>query len=157
MHHSYLSLGSNLQNPMANVNTAISSISTVKGVHLLAQSKLYQTKALLHPDRLTEIQADYINAVIYIATLLSPLELLDVCLSIEANMGRIRTERRWEARIIDIDILLFDNVVLSSNQMTIPHPEMQKRRFVLEPLYEIAPNLILPNGVSVNELLTHLC
>jgi len=156
MHHSYLALGSNLQNPGKQIEKTIIAISNLNHSRLLQQSSLYQTKPLLPPERPDEIQEDYVNAVIKIATQLSPKALLRETQAIETNMGRVRSEKRWQARIIDIDILLYDDVYMETPPLTIPHPEMQKRLFVIEPLYEIAPDLILPMGKSLQDVYLQL-
>ncbi len=149
----YLGLGSNLENPAQQVQLAIQHIIETKQIQFIAQSQLFQNKALLHPDRLNEIQQDYINAVIAVDTSLTPVELLNRCQQIENQMGRIHSSKRWEARIIDIDILLFDDLTISSINLTIPHPEMKNRIFVLKPLFEIAADLVLPDGDSIKKLL----
>lgn len=149
----YLGLGSNLANPSQQIALAVQHLAAVKNIQLIAQSKNYQTKALVPADRPDEIQPDFINAVLAIETSLSPLELLQQCQQIEHQMGRIRSGKRWEARIIDIDLLLFADVVIASDVLTLPHPEIKNRRFVLQPLFEIAPDLILPDGNAVKDLL----
>lgn len=153
MHRSYLGIGSNLKNPAKQVETAVQLLSSHQDIRLIAKSSLYQSHALLHPERPEEIQPDYINAVIIIETSLKPLELLKACQSIENLMGRVRSGKIWEARIIDIDILLFDQLIYSSDELTLPHPHMQQRAFVLEPLLEIEPELILPDGTLVRDCL----
>lgn len=152
MHRSYLGIGSNLKNPSKQVEIAIQLISSHQNIHLIAKSSLYQSRALIHPERPTEVQPDYLNAVIAIKTTLSAQELLEACQSIETSMGRVRSGKVWEARVIDIDILLFDQLIYSSDTLTLPHPEMKQRAFVLEPLFEIEPELIFPDGISLKSL-----
>lgn len=152
MPRSYLGLGSNLENPTKQVTLAIEQLASLEFITLIAQSSLYQSKALLHPSRPDEILPDYINAVIAIETSLTPLELLHVCQHLENSMGRVRSEKRWEARVIDIDLLLFDQLVISTKELTLPHPEMKNRAFVLKPLFEIAPELVLPDGAVLKNL-----
>jgi 2-amino-4-hydroxy-6-hydroxymethyldihydropteridine diphosphokinase len=137
---SYIALGSNLNNPRKQVQTALQRISAMDKTTIIAQSRLYETKPLGPQD-----QSDYINQVIAIETTLSPHALLAALQQIENEMGRVRTIR-WGARIIDCDILLYGNEIVESPNLLIPHPEMTKRDFVLYPLAEIAPNLVLPSG-----------
>jgi 2-amino-4-hydroxy-6-hydroxymethyldihydropteridine diphosphokinase len=97
-------------------------------------------------------QPDYMNAVVAIETSLSPLDLLDQLQSIENTAGRVRKENRWGARVLDLDILLYDQQLINTERLTIPHYGMKLREFVLLPLAEIANELILPDGDSVKIL-----
>lgn len=115
------------------------------GCRVTAVSSLYGTSPVGVED-----QPDFLNAVIEVETALSPDELLDLCASIEREMGRERTIR-WGPRVIDMDILLYDDLALDSEGLTIPHPRMMERAFVLVPLAEIAPDVGLPGGVSAAE------
>jgi dihydroneopterin aldolase / 2-amino-4-hydroxy-6-hydroxymethyldihydropteridine diphosphokinase len=133
----YLSLGSNLGNPQENLSKAISKIQK-KGITIQAQSSFIRTAPYGYRE-----QPDFLNCVIKISTDLCPRELLETILSIEMEMGRVR-EEKWEPRIIDIDIIFYDNLVMDSENLVIPHPDLHNRLFVLEPLSEIAPNLIHP-------------
>lgn len=143
MNKAYLGLGSNLNNPSQQINLAIELISKLKNSQLVARSTLYHSKALIPPERPDEIQPDYVNAVVALDTKLTPFELLKECQQIENLMGRVRSDKRWEARIIDVDLLLFNNLSLSTDELTLPHPEIKNRLFVLNPLLEIAPELVL--------------
>lgn len=98
-------------------------------------------------------QPDYINAVAKIHTELSPLALLDCTQAIEQNQGRERKEERWGPRSLDLDIVLYGNEVIDSERLTIPHYGMKVREFVLYPLFEIAPQLQLPDGTELLALL----
>ncbi len=99
-----------------------------------------------------EDQPDFLNAAAKIVTELKPLELLAVCQSTEQSLKRIRTIR-WGPRTIDIDILLYGDLIITSDELTLPHPEMHKREFVLKPLAEIAPEAIHPvNGKTIRQL-----
>jgi 2-amino-4-hydroxy-6-hydroxymethyldihydropteridine diphosphokinase len=97
-------------------------------------------------------QDDYINAVMHISTEYSARELLSVCLALEKQQGRVRIEP-WGPRCIDIDILLYDDMQSQEEDYILPHPGLKERLFVLVPLYEIAPQLILPDGTAVAMLL----
>lgn len=141
----YIGLGSNLEDPVYQVNSAIDEISTIENITLHAQSSLYHTKPL-GPK-----QPDFVNAVISVLTTLTPMELLDTLLGLETSRGRKR-EIKWGPRILDCDILLYGNQSIQMPALTIPHPEMKNRSFVLIPLFEIAPNFIFNNGESLQTL-----
>lgn len=142
----FLALGSNLDNPQQQIKTAIQHLQQESSITIEKISSFYQTPPLGPP------QDDYINAVIEITTSFSPLELLENCLAIEKKQGRIRNDR-WGPRCIDIDILLYGQVICKEDNCTIPHPGIAQRLFVLVPLVEIAPELQLPDGQSVATLL----
>jgi len=97
-------------------------------------------------------QDDYINAVLALETTLAPLDLLDALQAIENAAGRVRKDNRWGARILDLDILLYGDLVINNDRLTVPHYGMKVREFVLLPLAEIAPNLCLPCNESVASL-----
>jgi 2-amino-4-hydroxy-6-hydroxymethyldihydropteridine diphosphokinase len=132
----YLSLGSNLGDREAQLRQALGRLGTVGKV--IAVSSLYETE----PVELTE-QPRFINCAVAVSTSLTPQRLMASLLDIEREMGRRRTQKKGP-RSIDIDLLLFDDAVMDSEQLTIPHPAMQRRRFVLEPLAEIAPDAVHP-------------
>jgi 2-amino-4-hydroxy-6-hydroxymethyldihydropteridine diphosphokinase len=145
----YLSLGSNLGDRAANLRAALVQLD-VAGP-LLAVSAFYETQPLDVPD-----QPWFLNCVAAIATAKSPRELLQLALKIEAQMGRVRMKSKGP-RNIDIDILLFGDRVIDEPGLRIPHPAMHKRRFVLKPLAEIAPEARHPQlGKTAEELLTEL-
>lgn len=138
----YIGLGSNIGEPFNNCKTAVDKISKCSDINIIAISKWYKNKALtLQPS---DNQPDFINGAIKIETDLEPPELLKKLKMIESEMGRRESAARWEARIIDLDILLFSDFVIESENLTIPHPELHKRLFVLLPLYDIEPSLIHP-------------
>lgn len=130
----YLGIGSNMQNPIMQVEKAITAIAQLPQIDMLKKSSLYQTK----PQGYLK-QADFINAVIKIATSLLPIELLNMLQQIEKSFGRVRDEIRFGPRVIDLDILLYADVKLVTKELVIPHPRMVERLFVLIPLLEIAP------------------
>ena len=133
----FLSLGSNQGDRQKNLRETIVQIAEVAG-KIVKASPVYRTAAWGKTD-----QPDFLNQVIAIETSLTPEELLEKILAIEHRLGRIRTEK-WAMRTIDIDILLFGNVIINSAALSLPHPELANRRFVLEPLNEIAPEYIHP-------------
>ena len=137
MNNTYLLLGSNMGNSTELLSKAIEQIENKIGP-LLLSSNLYATAAWGNTS-----QPDFLNQVIKIATHLAAAETLAIILSIEKNMGRIRTTKN-APRIIDIDILFFNNEIINQSDLIVPHPEIQNRRFVLTPLQEIAPQMIHP-------------
>ena len=147
----YIGIGSNLGDKSFHCRYAINQIDTVPGCHVIARSTLFKTE----PEGVTK-QPWYVNCIAQIAVTKSPFELLKGLMNIESAMGRVR-RKRWEARIIDLDILLFGQEVRESQNLIIPHPLMHKRRFVLEPLAQLAPDLVHPVfKVTIQELLNRL-
>lgn len=142
----YIALGSNLAQPIQQLNQALQAIAHLPNTQLNRVSSFYQSKPLGPQD-----QPDYVNAVACITTDFAPLELLEQLQQIEQQQGRIRL-RRWGERTLDLDILLYDDLVLQTERLTIPHYDMQNREFVIIPLIEIAPDLILPNGKKLEDL-----
>jgi 2-amino-4-hydroxy-6-hydroxymethyldihydropteridine diphosphokinase len=133
----FLLLGSNLGNAELHLKDAAEAIEIQAGP-IIRASSVYSTKAWGKTD-----QPDFLNQVIEITFNKTPHELLDLILKIEIDLGRIRKEK-WGARLIDIDILFFDNQHINEPDLKIPHPEIANRRFTLVPLAEIAPDLIHP-------------
>ena len=133
----FLLLGSNLGNRRLMLQQALSAIA--KDIApVLQQSVVYQTKAWGKTD-----EPDYLNQVLQIETNIEPLALLSLTQAIEVKLGRIRKEK-WGARLIDIDILFFGDLVLNEPGLVIPHPQLHLRKFTLQPLADIAPKLIHP-------------
>lgn len=141
----YLSLGSNLGDRIANLKQAINLLAEYQGVELIKISSVYETKPVGYTD-----QPDFLNTAIEVQTTLSPHELLALCNAVEDKLGRTRTIK-WGPRKIDIDILLFGGVYIDDEKLKIPHPYMMERAFVLAPLAEIAPEILLPNGMTASE------
>lgn len=137
-HTVYLSLGTNMGDKKKNLLEAIERIGKLENTKVTSQSTILETE----PFGYTE-QDIFLNACIEIKTLFTPQELLEKLLSIELEMGRVRTIK-WGPRIIDIDILFFDDEIIQDKNLAVPHPWISERMFVLEPLCEIAPNLIHP-------------
>ena len=137
MHLSYLSLGSNLGNKQANIKHALEEIKKDIG-EVLRISRIYETEAWGFVD-----QDNFFNIIAEVKTLLLPLDLISKILAIETRMGRIR-DKKWESRIIDIDIIFYKNYLITTDNLTIPHPFLEKRNFVLEPLNELIPEFIHP-------------
>lgn len=143
-HIAYIALGSNLQEPITQVNNAISALDKLPKTNVVKASSLYVTEPLGYdPEQLKTIP-DFINAVAEVSTDLSPLQLLEAILGIENEAGRERPFAN-APRVLDCDLLLYDDVVMHTQKLTLPHPRMHLRSFVLLPLAEIAPELTLPN------------
>lgn len=147
----YLSLGSNLGDRLRFLKKAIEKIGESDSVAIRKISPVYETDPVGNPD-----QPRFLNLVILIETTLKPLRLLDYLLDIEERLGRERDEK-WGPRTIDLDILLYDELITSSDRLTLPHPRMHQRRFVLVPLARINPNLFHPLLKKSVEELLRLC
>lgn len=143
----FIGLGSNLAQPAQQIANAIQKIEHIEHSSIIDVSSLYFSKPMGPQD-----QPDYMNAVLSLETLLSPIALLDALQSIENSAGRVRKDDRWGARILDLDILLFGNEVINNERLIVPHYGLKLREFVLIPLAEIAPQLILPDGDEVLSL-----
>lgn len=143
---SYLQLGTNLGNRPYNLDRAITLINALP-CQVIQKSQVYETEAWGIRD-----QPAFLNQVILISTTMDPHHLLDAVLNIEIKMGRIRV-RKWMERLIDIDILYYGQAIIDSPRLTIPHPHIQERNFVLVPLAEIAPNFLHPIFNSTSEQL----
>lgn len=149
MERVYIGLGSNLAEPLRQLQAALAAIAELPHSQLAATSSFYASDPLGPPD-----QPRYVNAVAALDTELAPLELLDALQRIEQEQGRVRKAERWGPRTLDLDILLFGNRLLSEERLTVPHYHMHARVFVLYPLAEIAPtDLQLPDGRSLEQLL----
>lgn len=147
----YIAIGSNVGEKLNNCRKAIDLINSSDGCTVRGISRFYRTE----PVGVTA-QEWYVNAVIHIETILGPHELLRCLLSIESDMGRVRREK-WEARVIDLDILLYGNEIIRMGELTVPHPLMHQRRFVLMTMVQLNPGLIHPVlGKSMSELMDDL-
>jgi len=149
MHIAYIGIGSNLGDREKNCREAVRLVGECKDVRILATSKWRQTLALrnqggLHYGRSSCRQNSYINGAIKIETVFSPRKLLIFLQGVEASLGRVRTGVKWEDRNIDLDILFYDDLVIDEPELKIPHPELHKRMFVLEPLCDIEPEFVHP-------------
>ncbi|MDO9366309.1 MAG: 2-amino-4-hydroxy-6-hydroxymethyldihydropteridine diphosphokinase [Methylotenera sp.] len=149
MKQAFVALGSNLENPVEQVQKALIALSHLPQTRLVKQSSLYRTA----PIDCVDAAPDFINAVAEIETELSPQVLLDTLHEIENVAGRERPYIN-APRVLDCDLLLYENVVLNTVKLTLPHPRMHTRGFVLLPLFEIAPHLILPNHGKIAPLIT---
>ncbi len=136
----FIGLGSNMGNRNENLQTACEHILAIQGIQPLRCSRFYETAPVGGPP-----QPVFLNAAFGITTTLSPRQLLERFQYIETLMGRVRTVK-WGPRIIDIDILLYGDEIVDDDRLTIPHPLMHTRLFVLEPLVEIAPDVVHPGS-----------
>lgn len=143
----YIGLGGNLDAPLTRLRAARTAIAALAGVREVACSSFYRS-APLGPSE----QPDYMNAVMAVATTLAPLDLLQQLQAIETAFGRVRSGERWGPRTLDLDLLLYGDTLLDSERLTIPHPGLAHREFVLYPLQEIAPELLIPGLGPVADL-----
>lgn len=143
----FIGIGSNLGLPLEQVRAAIDALSALEKTQLVSVSPLYRT-APIGPQN----QPDYVNAVALIETHFEPHDLLSELQKIEQQQGRMRGER-WGARTLDLDLLIYGESVISDDTLQIPHPRMAERAFVLYPLSNLAPQLLIPGLGQVNELL----
>ncbi len=139
----YIGLGSNLEDPMIQIQRAITALSVLSRCRQLVCSPLYRSRAIGPGD-----QPDYINAVVALRTQLSPQQLLEELQAIENAQGRQRTIV-WGPRTLDLDLLLYDKLRLDTPALTLPHPQMMGRNFVLCPLYDVAPDLVMVDGTPL--------
>jgi 2-amino-4-hydroxy-6-hydroxymethyldihydropteridine diphosphokinase len=147
----YLGLGSNVGNREEHLRAAIEMLGE-RGVEVDAVSSGYETE----PVGEVLDQPDFLNAAIRIHTELEPEDLLGVCKQVEADRGRQLDVPRHSPRPLDIDLLLLGDLELSTDRLTLPHPEVTSRRFVLAPLLELDPGLALPDGTTLRDALTAL-
>jgi 2-amino-4-hydroxy-6-hydroxymethyldihydropteridine diphosphokinase len=148
MNSAYVALGSNLGDPESQLRMALTALEQLPTTRIQRVSSIYSSAAV-GPGK----QPDYLNAVALLITQLSAVDLLDAVQQIELNQGRTR-DVRWGPRTLDIDLLLYSDMQIASPRLTIPHPRMHQRNFVLYPLREISDtNLILPDGSDLDTLL----
>lgn len=147
----YIGLGANLNQPVQQLQQAIRALQQLPCSELIAVSSLYGSKPMGPQD-----QPDYVNAVAALDTTLEAEALLDALQQIEQLHGRQRKAERWGPRTLDLDILLYGTLEINSSRLTVPHYGLHQREFVLYPLYEIAPQLQLPDGTVLSSLLAQV-
>ncbi|WP_455812659.1 2-amino-4-hydroxy-6-hydroxymethyldihydropteridine diphosphokinase [Pseudomonas graminis] len=147
----YLALGSNLADPLHQVQSALNALAAIPDTTLVATSSLYRTPPYGPPD-----QPDFLNAAVALDTRLDAESLLNHTQRIELEQGRVRKAHRWGPRTLDLDIMLFGEQTLNTPRLTAPHYDMHNRAFMLLPLLEIAPELCLPDGTRLADILATL-
>ena len=146
----YLALGSNLGDRVGHMVEARDAICLLPGCSIRQCSSLFETAAWGSDTP----QPDYLNAVIAVVTTLPPLQLWQCTALLEQAQGRVRNTEKNAARTLDIDILLYDDIIMSTNDLILPHPRMHLRKFVLQPLLEIAPDIVIPElGLAMQWLI----
>ncbi len=152
-HVAYIGIGSNLGDRIQNTREAIRLLDDHPGIKIICMSHFYETEPLTLGG---EKQNWYLNCVLKIRTVLNAIRLFQIMQDIEARLGREKSGK-WTPRIIDLDLLFFDDEIIRTKILTVPHPQLHTRRFVLEPLAEIAPTLIHPiKGITAKTLLKNL-
>ena len=146
----YLGLGANQGDPIAQLHHAITELKALAGTTAHRCSALYASKPMGPQD-----QPDYVNAVLAMQCTLGAHQLLDATQAIEQRLGRVRKAERWGPRTLDIDIILFGQQCIDDARLTVPHYGMKEREFVLYPLHELAPDLQLPDGSSLQRLVAN--
>jgi len=145
----YIAIGSNLASPLEQVNAAITALGEIPHSQIVARSAFYRTPPLGPQD-----QPDYLNAAVALETTLDAEALLDHTQHIELAQGRVRKAERWGPRTLDLDIMLFGDEVINTPRLTVPHYDMHNRGFMLWPLFEIAPEVLFPDGTPLACVLT---
>ena len=147
----YIAIGSNLASPLEQVNAAVQALGEIPQSRIVALSSFYRTPPLGPQD-----QPDYLNAAVVLETTLDAETLLDNTQRIELQQGRVRKAERWGPRTLDLDIMLFGHEVINTERLTVPHYDMKNRGFMLWPLFEVAPDLIFPDGIPLRTILDNL-
>ncbi|EKM0531925.1 2-amino-4-hydroxy-6-hydroxymethyldihydropteridine diphosphokinase [Cronobacter turicensis] len=147
----FIALGSNLAEPLSQVNNALAALARIPHSRIVATSSFYRTPPLGPQD-----QPDYLNAAVALETTLSAEALLDNTQRIELEQGRARKAERWGPRTLDLDIMLFGDATINTERLTVPHYDMKNRAFMLLPLSEIAPALRFPDGERLADVLERL-
>lgn len=151
MNRVYLALGSNLADPLHQVQAALDALAVLPQTTLVTTSAFYRTPPYGPPD-----QPDYLNAAVALDTGLAPEALLDQTQRIELEQGRVRKDERWGPRTLDLDIMLFGDLTLNTPRLIVPHYDIRNRAFMLVPLLSIAPEITFPDGCRAAEILATL-
>jgi len=147
----YIALGSNLAQPVDQVNCALEALAHLPRTKLVVCSSFYRSKPL-GPQN----QPDFLNAVVALDTQLPAEELLDCTQAIEQNQGRVRKAERWGPRTLDLDLLFYGDSIINNERLIVPHYDMKNREFMLYPLAEIAPEWVFPDGETLQTVLTRV-
>lgn len=145
-HRAWIALGANLGDIRSNLRAALAALAALPGSRLVAVSPWYRSRAVGPGD-----QPSYINGVVELHTALAPHPLLAELQRVERAAGRVR-DQRWGPRTLDLDLLLFDSLVLADSELVLPHARLTERNFVVFPLFDIAPGLRLPGGTTIATL-----
>ena len=151
MARAYVGLGANLGDRERTLRIAVERLDDVDGIRVHAVSSLTETE----PVGVVE-QPHFLNGVVALDTELPPRALLEAMLEVERELGRVRDGERWGPRTVDLDLLVYGDLVIDEPGLRVPHPRLQERRFALEPLAQLAPDLVIPGLGSVSALLDHL-
>lgn len=135
----FLAMGSNLGDRWGHLTIAVAALEAHDGIDVVAVSDLYETDPIGGPE-----QDPFLNLVLSVDTVVEPLDLLDVCQSLEIAARRERLVH-WGPRTLDVDVLLYGDASINTERLVVPHPRMWERRFVVEPLADVAPDLVGPN------------
>lgn len=146
----YIGLGANLEEPQQQLETALGALHRLPGSRVVKRSSFYRSKPMGPAE-----QPDYINAVAELETTLAPPALLLALQGIEQAQGRDRSGQRWGARTLDLDLLLYADEIIHTDSLQVPHPGLAERDFVLVPLAEIAPDVVIPGQPGLQALLEH--
>ncbi|PHM49648.1 2-amino-4-hydroxy-6-hydroxymethyldihydropteridine diphosphokinase [Xenorhabdus miraniensis] len=144
----YIAIGSNLADPLQQVDNALAALKNIPDTTFVVRSSFYRTKPMGPQD-----QPDYLNLAVALETQLPPETLLDHTQAIELAQGRVRKNERWGPRTLDLDIMLFGDHIINTERLTVPHYGLKQREFMLYPLAEIAPDLVFPDGETLAERL----
>lgn len=144
----FIGLGGNLGDVRTRLDAAIAALDATPGLRVTGRSRSFSTPPWGHLD-----QPDFVNAAIAVSTTLTPHALLDTLLSVEQAFGRVREGERWGPRTLDLDLLAFGDAMIDDDRLTVPHPRIAERAFVLLPLADIAPGAVLPGLGCVSDLL----
>ena len=147
----YIGLGSNLDDPVSQVRDGLRALGQLPQTRVVAESALYRSWPLGPAE-----QPDYVNAVAALDTELGPQTLLRTLQAVEVAHGRVRGAVRWGPRTLDLDLLLYGHLQLTEPSLTVPHPQMANRAFVLVPLREIAPEIVIPGAGGIDDLMARL-
>ncbi len=149
----YIGLGSNLQQPLDQVLAAVEKLRQLPDTKVIHFSRWYHSKPLVAAGENPADHPDYVNGAVYLHTHLAAHDLLDQLQTIEHAQGRVRSQH-WGDRTLDLDILLYGNEIINTERLQVPHPQLHLRNFVLYPLADINPTLVLPSGITLTSLLS---
>jgi len=147
MKNVYVGIGSNLDEPLLQAEQALMRLTMLPETRFIKASSYYLSEPMGPED-----QPDYVNLVAKLETQLKPLEFLQYCQAIEQGQGRVRGSLRWGPRRIDVDILLYGDEIITTEELTVPHYAFKERDFVVVPMMEIEPELVLPTGETLKSI-----